>query len=216
MSAAPKPKTLTLAEALVIERDAPFKSEFVGGVLYPLHPDGERGMAGASRPHNRVNENLSGEMYARLKGAGCQSYSRDLRVRVDADGHYVYPDLVVVCGAEEYAGDDPDALLNPTAVVEVLSDSTEAYDRGGKFLLYQQVASLREYVLVSQRGPVVERYVRQADGTWTYSAVVGRDAEFAFAAVPARVRLADLFAGVTFPDRPSGPQLAVLPAPPPV
>ncbi|MBX9578754.1 MAG: Uma2 family endonuclease [Gemmataceae bacterium] len=194
MSAVPEPRKLTAAEYLERERAATEKSEFYDGVMYA--------MAGASPAHNDAKDNLAGELHAQFKGGRCRANVSDQRVRTGPGGLYTYPDLVITCGTREYAADDPNTLTNPTAVVEVLSDGTESYDRGDKFLLYQRIASLREYVLVSQRGPVVERYVRQADGTWTYSAVVGLDAEFAFATAPARVRLADIYAGVTFPENP--------------
>jgi Uma2 family endonuclease len=207
MSAAPQParKKLTVAEYLALERTAAYKSEFVDGVMYPLHRDAAWNMAGASRAHNRVNENLSGELHARLKGTGCQSFSRDLKVRVGPGGPYYYPDLAVVCGPEEYADDDPDALLNPVVLVEVLSDSTEGYDRGFKFQQYKKIASFREYVLVAQNAPLVERFVRQPNGDWLQTTFEGLDAELVLTAVPARVPLADVYAGVTFPAAPGDP-----------
>ncbi|MBX9579723.1 MAG: Uma2 family endonuclease [Gemmataceae bacterium] len=203
---APQPArtTLTIDEYLAIERAAAYKSEFVDGIMYPLHRDAAWNMAGASRAHNRVNENLSGELHARLKGTGCQSFSRDLRVRVSPEGPSYYPDLVVVCGEPEYSAADPDALVNPRVIVEVLSDSTEGYDRVFKFRQYERLPSFREYVLVAQNAPVVERFVRRDDGTWAPSRVVGLDAELAFDTIPVRVPLAEVYAGVTFPDGPAG------------
>lgn len=214
MSAGPKPRKLTVAEYLERERAATEKSEFYDGVTYPVYRDGPRGMAGASPAHNDAKDNLAGELHAQFKGGRCRANVSDQRVRTGPDGLYAYPDIVITCGDRQYAPDDPNTLVNPTAVVEVLSEGTAEYDRGDKFLLYQQVASVQEYVLVGQRRPVVERYVRQPDGTWTYSAVAGLDAEFAFATVRARVRLAALYAGASFPDVPPRPQLAVHPAPP--
>lgn len=204
MSTAPPSNKLTAAEYLAIERRAAYNSEFVDGVMYPLHRDGAKGMAGASRGHNRVNENLSGELHARIKGSGCQSFSRDLRVRVGPDGPYYYPDLVVVCGEPEYAADDPDALLNPVVIVEVLSDTTEGYDRRFKFQQYKKTAAFREYVLAAQDAAFVERWVRRADGTWAPDdPAVGPDAVLTLAAVPVSVPLADVYAGVSFPAAPA-------------
>lgn len=202
MSAASQPKKLTAAEYLAIERAADFKSEFYDGVMYPLHRDGPTGMAGASRPHNEVNENLSVELGGRLKGTGCRTYSRDQRVRVGPGGLYAYPDVVIVCGAGEFAADDPDTLVNPRVIIEVPSDTTERYDRRFKFRQYQRIPSFQEYVLVAQDEPAVERYVRQPDGSWNLTTFVGLDTELALATVPARVPLADVYAGVTFPENP--------------
>ena len=191
MSTLPKHK-MTAAEYLVIERRAEFKSEFFNGEVFA--------MAGASREHNRVKENLVGELFARLKGGPCQTYSSDQRVLVEATGLYSYPDVIILCGPGAYDPADRDTLTNPTALIEVLSPSTERYDRGAKFRSYQQVASLIEYVLVAQDEPVCERYVRQADGSWALVSFVGLTATLAFTSVPARISLADVYAGVAFPD----------------
>jgi Uma2 family endonuclease len=190
MSAAPKVR-LTPEEYLAIERKAAFKSEFYNGEMFA--------MAGASREHNRLKENLVIEIGSRLKGGPCQSFSSDLRVKVSRTGLYTYPDIVIVCGEPQFEDAEVDTLLNPQVIIEVLSDSTEKYDRGKKARHYQQIASLREYVLVAQDEPVIERFVRQPDESWAKTFVEGLDAEFAFATVPVRVPLADVYAGVTFP-----------------
>lgn len=206
MSAVPQPDRPTSAidEYLARERTAEYKSEFLDGVTYPLHRDAAWNMAGASRAHNRVNENLSGELHARLKGTSCQSFSRDLRVRVGPTGPSYYPDLVVVCGEPEYAEADPDALVNPLVIVEVLSDSTAGYDRQYKFRQYGRLPSFREYVLVAQDAAVVERLVRRDDGTWASARAEGLAAELAFETIPVRVPLSDIYAGLTFPAGPAG------------
>jgi len=202
VSAAPKPK-LTVAEYLAIERAAEFKSEFYDGVMYPLHhPDGPVGMAGASREHNRVKENLIGELFARFKGGPCLTFSSDQRVRLTASGMFAYPDIAVVCDPPEFATNDRDTLTNPRVIVEVLSPSTEKYDRGFKFAQYRQQASIREYVLVSQDEPLIERYVRQPDGTWVLTVFADPAGEFALSSAPARVPLADIYRGVEFPPAP--------------
>ncbi len=201
MSALRKPK-LSVAEYLAIEKTAAFKSEFFDGEMFPLHRDAPVGMAGASRSHNRVNENLSIRIGSQLLGGPCQSLSRDQRVLVDRTGLYTYPDLLIVCGQVETAEGDEDTITNPRVVVEVLSPSTERYDRGAKFRQYQQLPSVQEYVLVSQDEAVVERYVRQADGTWGYTSFVGLDAVLPLTSVPVQVPLADIFAGVELPASP--------------
>jgi Uma2 family endonuclease len=193
MTAVPKPK-LTEAEYLAIEEKAEHRSEFYRGEMFA--------MSGASEPHTRIKDNLARHLNNQFDGGPCFAYTSDMKVRVDRTGLYTYPDAVVVCGEIEFLKGRNDVILNPSAVVEVLSPSTEKYDRGWKFRQYQRVPSIQEIVLVAQEEPVVERFVRQADGTWNLTTVEGLDAVLAFATVPARVRLADVYAGVTFPDAP--------------
>src|SRR4051812_334128 len=190
MSAAPKSR-LTSEQYLAIERKAEFKSEYYNGEMFA--------MAGVSRAHSRAKENLIIEIGSRLKGTHCRSHSSDMRVKVSRTGLYTYPDIVITCGDEQYEDAEVDTLLNPQVVIEVLSPSTANYDRGKKFRHYQQIDSFREYVLVSQDEPVVERFVRQSDGSWATTFVEGLEREFAFATVAVRVPLADVYAGVTFP-----------------
>jgi len=191
LSALAKTK-LTVAEYLAIERRAEFKSEFYDGEMFA--------MAGASRQHNVINENLSGELFSRLKGGPCRTLSRDQRLKIDRTGLYCYPDLVIVCGPPEYAGEDPDTLVNPRVIVEVLSDSTERYDRTTKFRHYQQLASVQEYVLVTPDEPLCERFSRQANGLWAVESYVGLEATLDLKSVPVQVPLSDIYAGVSFPE----------------
>jgi len=191
MSALPKTKKLTVAEYLAIERQAEFKSEFFDGEMFA--------MAGASRHHNIVNENLSGELFSRLKGGPCRTLSRDQRLKIDRTGLYCYPDLVIVCGPPEYAAEDPDTLVNPLVVVEVLSDSTERYDRTTKFRHYQQLPSVQEYILVAQDEPLCERFYRR-DNEWVVDSFVGLDATLELKSLLVQVPLAEIYAGVKFPE----------------
>jgi Uma2 family endonuclease len=193
MTALPKPK-LTETEYLAIEEKAEFKSEFYRGEMFA--------MSGASYDHNRAKDNLARHLNNQLDGGPCSAVTSDMKVKVDATGLFVYPDVVVVCGEPRFLAGRRDVLLNPAVVIEVLSPSTEAYDRGAKFRQYEQVPSLREIVLVAQDEAVCERYVRQPDGTWVRSAVTRLEDELVFATVPARIRLADVYAGVTFPEAP--------------
>ncbi len=190
MTTVPKRK-LTAAEYLVIERAAEFKSEFCDGEMFA--------MSGASPPHNFIKDNLIVALGNALRGSGCRTLSSDQRVRVSPTGLYTYPDILILCGPGEYAAEDDHTLLNPKAIIEVLSDSTRGYDRGAKARQYKRIPSLVEYVLVEQDEPVIDRFVRQPDGGWLETTVEGLDAEFAFATVAARVPLADVYAGVTFP-----------------
>ena len=184
---------LTPEHYLEIERAAETKSEYYAGQMFA--------MAGASRAHNLIVSNVVGEVRSRLKGTPCETYPSDMRVLVSAAGLYTYPDVSVACGEPEFADGKTDILLNPLVIVEVLSDSTEAYDRGAKFALYQRLPSLIEYVLVSQNTPQVETYLRQAGGTWLYSRVDSLETEVVFQTLSIRMPLSELYDRVTFaPD----------------
>ena len=193
MSASPKPY-LTPAEYLAIERAADHKSEYFNGEMFA--------MAGASYAHTRIVNNLIGELYVAFRGGPCYALPQDMRVKVSPTGLYTYPDVIVLCDPPELDDDKGDTLLNPKVLIEILSDSTENYDRGKKFHHYQRIESLREYVLVSQDEPLIERFVRQDDSSWTLTIVRGPDAEFALATVPARAPLAAVYHGVAFPPEP--------------
>jgi Uma2 family endonuclease len=187
MSAIAK-KKLTEAEYLAIERAAELKSEFYNGEMFA--------MAGASRQHCEIKENLSVEIGSRLKGGPCRTYSGDLRVKVDRTGLYTYPDLLIVCGKAEFDNVQKDTLTNPQVIVEILSESTESYDRGKKFLHYRRLPSLREYVLVSQDKKLIERFVRQSDDAWLLTTFDNPDGDFTLSTVPIRVPMADVYHGV--------------------
>ncbi len=191
MSALPKSK-LTAAQYLERERLAEFRSEFYDGEIFA--------MAGGSRFHNRVNENLSLRIGMQLLNGPCQTLSRDQRFKVDRTGLYCYPDLVIVCGEPAYAEEDPDTLVNPRVVMEILSPSTQRYDRTIKFNHYQQIPAVMEYVLVSQTEALCERFTRRPDGTCTIAAFVGLESTLELESVPVSVPLADIFAGLTFAE----------------
>jgi Uma2 family endonuclease len=149
---------LTEEQYLAIERAAEFKSEFLDGVMYA--------MSGGSMRHSYLAVNLIAELSAMLRGGECQIFNSDLRVRV-SPRMYAYPDVSVVCGKPLLADGHQDVLLNPVIIVEVLSPSTEQYDRGMKFQLYRTIESLREYILVDQDKVLIEQYIRQDANTWT-------------------------------------------------
>ena len=135
------------------------KHEFVRGEV--------RAMAGGTPEHARLAARVIAALAALAGGSGCEVFSSDLRVRVEATDFDTFPDVTVVCGALETAADDRNAVTNPTLIVEVLCDSTEAYDRGEKFAHYRRLLSLREYLLVSPRARRLELFQRGADGAWT-------------------------------------------------
>jgi Uma2 family endonuclease len=145
-------------EYLELEREAEYKSEYYQGEIFA--------MAGASPNHNRILENLSGECYIALKGKSCQSFSSDMRLHIPQNGLYTYPDLLVVCGKLEFAAKDKDTLLNPSTIIEVLSKTTSAYDRGDKFRLYRSIPTLTEYILVDSLSVSVEVFRKDDKGIW--------------------------------------------------
>ena len=153
--------TVDPATYLQQEREATEKSEYLNGQVYA--------MAGASREHNQLVFNLAGLLHSQLRGSPCSAYINDMRVRSRATEAYFYPDLTVVCNDAEFEDDEMDTLLNPVLIIEVLSPSTEGYDRGAKFAHYRRMESLREYVLIAQDRYSIERYIRGDDGQWTLS-----------------------------------------------
>jgi Uma2 family endonuclease len=150
-------------EYLAIERKSEIKHEYFAGEMFA--------MAGASRRHNRIVTNLVATLDNQLRSRPCNVYSNDMRVKVRSTGLFTYPGVVVTCGEERFADEEDDVLLNPVVIIEVLSDSTEAYDRGKKFENYQNVESLKEYLLVSQHSRRVEQFVRQDSKNWVYSEI---------------------------------------------
>ncbi|MBY0513178.1 MAG: Uma2 family endonuclease [Gemmataceae bacterium] len=190
MTALPKEK-YTEAEYLARERAAEYKSEFLDGEIFA--------MSGASYFHNLVKENLVGELFQQLKGSPCRTLSSDMKVKVEATGLIAYPDVVALCGEPKFLDDRRDVLLNPVVVVEVLSPSTEKYDRRVKLRHYQRIPTLTDVVLMSQDEPFCERLTRQDNGTWVAAHLTELTEELTFGGIPARVPLAAIYAGLTFP-----------------
>jgi len=194
MSAAPR-RLLTPQEYLAQERLADFRSEYYRGEVFA--------MAGASYEHTLIKDNVAGETRTLLKDGPCRVLTSDMRVKVVATGLYTYPDIVIVCEEPKFEDDVFDTLLNPTVLVEVLSDSTEKYDRGDKFAQYRRIPSLQEYVLAAQDQMRVERYVRQPDSTWVLTEFTDSAGTFEFGSVPVRIPLAEVYSGVTMPENPN-------------
>jgi Uma2 family endonuclease len=188
MSLQTRPR-LTPEEYLALERSATSKSEFFNGEMFA--------MAGATEEHVLIVVNVAGELRAQLRGRPCRTYSTDMRVKVSETGLYAYPDVVVVCGEPQFEDEHRDTLLNPTAIVEVLSPSTEAYDRGEKFAHYQGLGSLREYVLIAQDRYRVEQYVWQQEGQWLYSEVRGPGEAVHLPAIGCDLALSEVYDKVT-------------------
>jgi Uma2 family endonuclease len=155
-------------------------------------------MAGASDPHNLICASTIASLYHQARGQQCSVRASDMRVKIEATGLHTYPDISVVCSESRFADDEFDTLLNPIVVLEILSPSTERYDRGKKFHHYQQLESLREYVLIAQDSPRIERFLRQDDGTWNLTDVSGMDGSLQLASIDAVLKLADVYQKVTF------------------
>ncbi len=150
-------------------------------------------MAGARPAHNKLAANLTAAVVALTRGSSCAALTSDQRVHVPATGMYAYPDLTVACGDEKYENDNPPSLLNPTIVFEVTSRSTEDYDRGTKFLHYQAIASLREYVIVSHRERRIEHHRRLDSGQWLTTVHTGDAAEVELVALGGKFKLTDVY-----------------------
>lgn len=180
----------TAEEYLRLERAADHKSEFVNGRIYAV--------SGASRRHNLIVGNVFAEVRAQLRGRPCEAYVNDMRVKVRQTGLYAYPDLVALCDEPLFEDQVLDTLLNPSVIVEVLSPSTEGYDRGEKFAHYRRLDSLREYVLISQDRARVEAYVRNGD-SWTFTEMGDLESSLTLQALGCTIPLADVYDRVDFP-----------------
>lgn len=150
--------SMSYAEYLAFEATSSTKHEFINGEIYA--------MAGGSIQHGAIAVAVSTALSNALRDRLCRVLSSDVRVRSKATGMSTYPDVTVVCQAIEVDPDDEHGVLNPTVIVEVLSDSTEAYDRGAKAAHYRRIPSLREYVLISQSEPLIEVYRRNERNKW--------------------------------------------------
>ncbi len=187
---------LTPEEYITLERKAipdaeTVRSEYINGEII--------NMPGASFAHNLITNNISGELHARLKGSTCAVFANDMRISIPTAKSYFYPDVGVVCEDPRFEDDVFDSLLNPIVVVEVLSSSTEAYDRGEKFAHYRQLTSLQEYVLVSQDQIRVDHYRRQ-ERLWIFTDIEKHDETLQLPSIQCELPLQEIYARVTFPD----------------
>lgn len=173
---------------LRLERRASYKSEYIDGEIVA--------MSGGSPNHSRLKVALARAIDTQLLGKPCETLDSDMRVYVDPK-LYAYPDLSVVCPKGEFDADVGDNLLNPTVIFEVLSPSTEKFDRREKFRRYRRMPSLRQYVLISQDAPFVEVFTREGD-MWAFSDFAGLDATVHLAAIDCTISLADLYNRVEF------------------
>ena len=197
----PKPRPhYSVDEYLAIERASEERHEYVDGEIYA--------MAGENGEHGDITVNLVVSLGSQLRGTSCRARTKDTKVcsgpilRSDSSTRvmFSYPDVVFVCGEPEYHDDYKDVILNPTAIVEVLSKTTEAFDRGEKFTRYQTWnPTLTDYLLVSQDRPQIEHFHRQADGSWSYQRFTDLEATVSIPSIQCVLKLADVYERIVFP-----------------
>lgn len=196
MSTIPKTR-YTPEQYLAIERAAQFRSEFLRGEMFA--------MVGASRKHNLVAGNVSRRIGEQFDGRRCEVYQSDMRVKVSATDLYTYPDVVATCDEPRFEDDQVDTLVNPKVIVEVLSPSTELWDRGKKFEHYRNISSLRECVLISQDHVLVEKFAINADGEWALRDYHTLEDILVLDSISCRITLSDIYARIDFSEE-SGPE----------
>ena len=183
----------TLDDYIELEKTSGDKFEYYDGNVWS--------MSGASLEHDQIQGNAYFNLRSNLQGRNCRIFLSDMRVKVPAYPPYRYPDLSALCGTteiEKFKG--LDVLTNPQFIVEILSDSTEAFDRGDKFTYYKSIASFSEYLLVAQHRPHVTQYVRQADNSWSYREVNALDDQIHIASLDCELILSELYRDMVFPD----------------
>ena len=176
-------------EYLALERKAEYKSEYVDGEMFA--------MAGGSERHNLIVANIIAGLHNQLVGSPCRVYPGDLKVRAPKPRFFFYPDVSVVCGETKFHDEHKDVVLNPAVIFEVLSEGTATFDRGQKFLGYQQLDTLAEYIMVSQDGVLVEHYVRQESGSWIYTKLSGLDASLVLPSIECQLELSFIYNNAT-------------------
>ena len=186
----------TPEEYLALERHAEFKSEYIDGRIVAL--------AGAPDAHITISLNIHAELRSRFRGRACRAWANEMRVQIEGGRRYTYPDVVAMCGEKRFIDSTMDTLMNPALIVEVLSPTTEAYDRGEKFQHYRAIESLQEYVLVAQDRPLVERFVRHGE-FWQLLVVSGLDAALELTSVGCTIPLREIYENVEFPAPAAAP-----------
>jgi Uma2 family endonuclease len=190
-----RPKTfLTPEQYLEIERLAETKSEYYNGEMFA--------MAGTSFRHAQICRNVLVALAPRTRDGQCQAVSNEVRLQVSGAGLYTYPDVMVVCGPPDFVDSDLDTITNPTVIFEILSPTTEAYDRGKKFELYRKLDSLRDYILIAQDRIHLEHYTRQPGGKWTLQETSDHEQTIEIPSIGCGFKLAGAYENVKLEDRP--------------
>ena len=193
MPLAQRHPVFSVKDYLDFERYTPEKHEFLDGSVYA--------MAGESPTHSTICFNLYTNIGSQLRGKRCRGFSPNMKVATNDKGLYSYPDLAVVCGKPVYHDEKGDVLLNPTVIFEVLSPSTESYDRGEKFLRYTNfIETLQDYVLISQDEPLIEHYAKQENGGWKKTEIRGLDANLRLDSVECEIPLDELYDLIEFSE----------------
>lgn len=188
--ALPKSTYVTEEDYLALEQDSEIKHEYVAGEIFA--------MSGAGRRHNLIALNVSSDLHSQLANRPCEVYQSDMRVQVKATGAYRYPDIAVVCGEPEFFASQPESLLNPTLLIEILSESTASVDRGEKLAEYRRIPTLQEYLLISQDAPRIERYLKQDAHNWLYTELTGLDQQLALPSIDCVLHFSDVFHRIDF------------------
>ena len=185
-----QPTKMTEAEYYEFERNSDLKHEFLDGEIYA--------MAGASYEHNQIFSATLATLFSQLRGKGCTVNPSDQKLKVMETGFIAYPDISVICGEPVFAGEEYDTVTNPVLIIEVLSPSTEGYDRGKKFQNYREIKTLQEYLLISQDKAHIEAYTMQ-NGKWVLTDIIGLEAVYKFSSIDCQLALSDVYENVTFP-----------------
>lgn len=185
-----QPAHMTESEYLAFERESGIKHEYINGEIFA--------MTGATENHNLISVNILTTLKSQLSGKGCKVYPADMRVRVQETGEYFYPDASAVCEKAQFAEGVFDSLINPDLIIEVLSSSTERFDRGKKFQIYRKIASLREYILIAQDKPHIERYALNHAGKWELTDVIGLDSSLKLISVECTLDMKEVYDLVIF------------------
>ncbi len=180
----------TPEEYLAFERNAEERHEYIKGEIVA--------MSGASRRHNLISGNVAQKVRNQLEDQPCETYASDMRVR-STPMSYTYPDVVIVCGEPQFEESEGDTLLNPTVIIEVLSKSTEARDRGAKLIDYQTITSLTDYILIAQDHLRVEHYARQSGGEWRLQNLTQTDAQLVIHSIGVALSLGEIYRRIAFP-----------------
>ncbi len=179
---------LSIKEYLAFEKEAAVRHEYHAGEIFS--------MAGGTRNHGKLGLNIGTELNLLERGRECTTFNGDVKIWIATESSFVYPEASVVCGPIETSEHDPNAITNPLLIAEVLSDSTEAYDRGKKFRYYRSLPSFREYLLIDQEHPIVSIYFKNDQGTWEMGEVSGLDSKIHLRSLDAEIMMADLYRNV--------------------
>lgn len=184
---------LTEADYLAFERTSDQKHEYYDGMIVA--------QAGGSAAHNRITMNALNSLYTQLQHRSCTVYSSDMRVNIPQKTSYVYPDVSVVCGEEQFEDTGQETLLNPIVIIEVLSPSTERHDRGKKFELYRTIDSLQEYLLIAQDAKRIDQFVRQADNLWIFASFGEEEGHLVLPSIECTLQIKTIYHNISFTEK---------------